>query len=189
MARSQRGVLEAPAPSRVGQIGMVVRDARRTAEHFSRLYGIQPWFRATFTDKQTFYRGTEIDLDAEILIGFCGKVEIELIQLNNDVETIYSDILRKQNGGIHHIGFFIKGLDHEVEALKAKGAEPLQWGMLKTRGGAVTRYVYFDTIETCGTITEYIETKFLGMSMPHMELLVRFSALTGDVSRVQLSLS
>jgi hypothetical protein len=31
-------------------------------------------------------------------------VEIELIQPNNDTETIYSDILRRQNGGIHTSG-------------------------------------------------------------------------------------
>jgi hypothetical protein len=168
----------------VGQIGMVVRNAKSSAEYFSRLYNIKPWFRAKFAKKQTFYKGTEIDLDADILIGFCGGVEIELIQLNTNVETIYSDILQKQNGGIHHIGFFIKGLDEKVAAMKAKGAEPLQWGMLKTRGGAVTRYAYFDTIETCGTVTEYIETKFLGLTMPHMQSLVKFSALTGDVERV-----
>lgn len=173
------------APSKAGQIGMVVRNARRSAEYFSRFYNIKPWYLAQFTEKETFYRGRSIDLDAEILIGFCGGVEIELIQMNNDVENIYSDILRKQDGGIHHIGFFISGYDGKIAEAKAKGAEPLQWGTLKTRGGAVTRYMYFDTVETCGTITEYIETKFLGLSIPHMHFMVKFSALTGDVKRVK----
>lgn len=184
MTESAKEKLDSFTPSKVGQIGMVVRNARSSAEYFSRLYNIRPWFRAKFTDKQTFFRGKEIDLDADILLGFCGGVEIELIQPNNDTETIYSDILRRQNGGIHHIGFFIKGLDEKVSAMKEKGAKPLQWGRLKTKGGAVTRYAYFDTIETCGTVTEYIETKFLGLTMPHMQALVKFSALTGDVERV-----
>lgn len=184
MVENAKEKLAAFTPSKVGQIGMVVRDARSSAEYFSRLYNIKPWFMAKFAEKQTFYRGKEINLDADILIGFCGGVEIELIQLNNDEETIYSDILRKQNGGIHHIGFFIRGLDEKVAAMKAKGAEPLQWGRLKTKGGAVTRYVYFDTIETCGTVTEYIETTLLGLTMPHLQFLVKFSSLLGDVVRI-----
>jgi hypothetical protein len=178
------GKINSFIPSKVGQIGMVVRDAKRSAEYFSKLYNIKPWFQAKLAEKETFYRGKQIDLDAEILIGFCGGVEIELIQINNDVETIYSDILKKQDGGIHHIGFFINGYDSKLAAMKTLGVEPLQWGTLKTTGGAVTRYVYFDTIETCGTITEYIETKFLGLSIPHTQFMVKISALTGDVIRI-----
>lgn len=172
-------------PSKVGQIGMVVRDAERTAEHFSKLYHIQPWFRAKFAQRETFYHGEPIDLDVDILIGFCGGIEIELIQVRNEVENIYSDILRKQNGGIHHLGFFINGYDSKLAGMRKSGVEPLQWGTLKTKGGAVTRYVYFDTTETCGTITEYIETRFLGLCIPHMEFMVKVSALTGDVARIR----
>jgi hypothetical protein len=163
---------------------MVVRDARRSADYFSRLYNVKPWFRARFAEKETFYRGKPVDLDADILIGFCGGVEIELIQVNTDEETIYSDILKKQGGGIHHIGFFINGYDRKLADMKALGVKPLQWGTLKTTGGAVTRYVYFDTIETCGTVTEYIETRFLGLCIPHTQFMVKISALTGDVTRV-----
>jgi hypothetical protein len=186
MARCTKDKAQAFTPSRVGQVGMVVRNARRSAEHFSRLYNIRPWYLAQFTHKETFYRGRPIDLDAEILMGFCGGVEIELIQMNNDVENIYSDILKKQDGGIHHVGFFISRYDEKVAEAQARGAKPLQWGTLKTKGGAVTRYMYFDTIETCGTVTEYIETKFLGLCIPHLPFMVRFSGLTGDVRRLDL---
>ncbi len=172
------------APPRVGQVGMVVRDARRSAEHFSKLYSIRDWYRAEFTQKEVFYRGARIDLDAEILIGFCRGVEIELIQMNNDIQNIYTDILNRQGGGVHHLGFFIRGYEKKIAEMKARGVEPLQWGTLKTRGGAVTRFTYFDTMETCGTVTEYIETKFLGLPMPHAHFMVKIGALTGDVTRL-----
>ena len=184
MPENTLGKIVTHTASKVGQIGMVVRDAKRSAEYFSKLYNIKPWFRANLAKKEIFYNGKEIDLDAEILIGFCGGVEIELIQVNNDVENIYSDILKKQDGGVHHIGFFISGYDSKLAAMKTLGVEPLQWGTLKTTGGAVTRFVYFDTIKTCGTITEFIETKFLGLIMPHTQFMVKISALTGDVTRV-----
>lgn len=184
MPEDTLGTIVNHTASKVGQIGMVVRDAKRSAEYFSKLYNIKPWYRAKFSHKETIYRGKHIDLDLDILIGFCGGVEIELIQVKNDVENIYSDILKKQDGGIHHIGFFIKEYDRKLASMKSLGVEPLQWGTLKTTGGAVTRYVYFDTVKTCGTITEFIETKFLGLSIPHTQFMVRISALTGDVKRI-----
>jgi methylmalonyl-CoA/ethylmalonyl-CoA epimerase len=174
----------APAPCKASQIGMVVRNARSSAEYFSGLYNIKPWYHAEFVEKKIFYRGKEIELDAEILIGFSGGVEIELIQMNNDEENIYSDILGKQDGGIHHIGFFISGYDRKLAEMKAMGVEPLQWGTLKTKGGAVTRFTYFDTIKTCGTVTEYIETKFIGVCVPHNRFMMKISTLTGDATRV-----
>jgi catechol 2,3-dioxygenase-like lactoylglutathione lyase family enzyme len=186
MTKNITDKIEVSAPSKVGQIGIVVRDTRRAAEYFSRIYNIKPWYRGLFVEEETFYRGSRIPLELEVLIGFCGGVEIELIQMKNDVQNIYSDILKKQDGGMHHIGFFVNGLDKKVAEAKALGAEPLQWGMLKTKGGAVTRYVYFDTVQTCGTVTEYIETKFLGLSMPHMHFMVKVSALTGDVERINV---
>jgi hypothetical protein len=175
-----------PAPEKAGQIGMVVKDAKTAAGCFSRLYHIDSWYRADFREKQVFYRGREVDLDAEILIGFSNGIEIELIQMNNEQETIYSDILRKQEGGIHHIGFFITGYDRKLAEMKARGVEPLQWGTLKTRGGAVTRFTYFDTIKTCGTVTEYIETTFLGVPVPHNRFMMKISTITGDLERVSL---
>jgi hypothetical protein len=175
-----------PAPEKAGQIGMVVKDAKAAAGYFSRLYHIGSWYRADFKEKQVFYRGREVDLDAEILIGFSNGIEIELIQMNNDQENIYSDILRKQEGGIHHIGFFVSGYDLKLAEMKAMGVEPLQWGTLKTKGGAVTRFTYFDTIKTCGTVTEYIETKFIGVCVPHNSFMMKISTLTGDLKRVEL---
>ena len=186
MNQHSKGKKTVPAPDKAGQIGMVVRDARRSAEYFARLYNIRPWYRAEFADKKVFYRNREIDLDAEILLGFSRSVEIELIQMNNDVENVYSDILGKQEGGIHHIGFFISGYDQKLADMKALGIEPLQWGTLKTKGGAVTRFTYFDTIKTCGTITEYIETKFIGVCVPHNRFMMKISTLTGDLERLDL---
>lgn len=171
-------------PVKARQIGMIVRDIDRSVEYFSKIYNIRPWFRARFTEMQTFYRGKEVDLAAEVAVGFSGGVEIELIQMNNDVENLYSDVLRKQDGGIHHIGFFVKDIDRQVAAMKAMGVEPIQSGRLKSPAGAVTTYAYFDTVDTCGVITEFIETKFFGVTMPHAKFLMQLSSITGDVTRI-----
>jgi hypothetical protein len=170
--------------SKFGQIGIVARDVRRAADCLSQLYPIKAWYQPQIAVKETFYRGRPIDLNDEVLIGFCQGIEIELVQINNDRENIYSSLLKYQDAGIHNIGFFINGFDRTLAALKSLGMEPIQWGTLKTSGGAVTRFAYFDTMKTCGTITKVVETKFLGLCMPHKEFMIKISALTGDALRI-----
>ncbi len=170
--------------SRIGQVGIVVRDIARSMEYFSGLYNVGPWYRTKLAEEEMSYRGKKIDLKLDIVIAFTGKVEIELIQVISGEENIYSSILEKQGGGVHHLGFLVSGFDRKLEAVKAMGVRPLQWGTLRTAGGAVTRFAYLDTIDTCGVITEFIETKLFGISMPHSNLIMRIGSLTGDCTRI-----
>lgn len=166
--------------SRIGQVGIVVKDIARSMEYFSGLYNVGPWYRTKLAEEEMCYKGKKIDLKLDIVIAFTGKVEIELIQVISGEENIYSEILKKQGGGVHHLGFLVSGFDRKLEAVKEMGVKPLQWGTLRTAGGAVTRFAYLDTIDTCGVITEFIETKLFGISMPHSNLIMRIGSLTGD---------
>ena len=172
--------------SKIGQIGIVVKDIARSMEYFSGLYDVGPWYRTKLAEEEMYYRGRKIDLKLDITIAFTGGVEIELIQVISGDENIYSSILEKQGGGVHHLGFLVTGFDRKLEAVRAMGVTPLQWGRLKTSGGAVTRFAYLDTIETCGVITEFIESKLYGVVTPHTGLLMEIGRLTGDVARVKL---
>lgn len=172
--------------SKIGQIGIVVRDIARSMEYFSGLYNVGPWYRTKLAEEEMYYKGAKIDLKLDITIAFTGGVEIELIQVISGDENIYSAILEKQGGGVHHLGFLVSGFDRKLEAAREMGVKPLQWGTLRTAGGAVTRFAYLDTIETCGVITEFIETKLFGINMPHSNPIMRIGSLTGDCTRVKL---
>ncbi len=172
--------------SKIGQVGIVVKDIARSMEYFSGLYNVGPWYRTKLAEEEMFYKGKKIELKLDIAIAFTGGVEIELIKVVSGEENIYSAILEKQGGGVHHLGFLVTGFDRKLEAVKAMGVRPLQWGTLKTAGGAVTRFAYLDTIDTCGVITEFIESKLMGICTPHTGLLMEIGRLTGDVIRVKL---
>jgi len=54
-------------------------------------------------------------------LAFSGGVEIEIIQMLTDKECIYSDIMEKQGGGLHHLGTMVRGFDKKLEQMKVAG--------------------------------------------------------------------
>jgi len=84
------------------------------------------------------------------------------------------------------MGFLVSGFDKKMKRLRDAGVEPVQYGTLKSAGGAVTRFAYLDTIDTCGTITELIETKLFGITMNMSSFTMGLGCLTRDCSRVKL---
>jgi hypothetical protein len=60
----------------------------------------------------------------------------------------------------------------------------LQSGVITTKGSAITRYAYLDTIRECGIISELIATTLKGLPMPHCKLIMDIGRLTGDVEGV-----
>jgi hypothetical protein len=149
------------------------------------LHRIRPWFRSRTADNEVFYRGKPIRLDLDIVLAFQGGMEIELIQVKSGDECVYSDLLRKSEGGIHHLGFFVSAYDARLAKMQEAGISVLQSGSIVTKGSAVTRYAYFDTRGQCGIITEIIETKLMGLPMPHAKLMMNIGCITGDVERVK----
>ena len=63
--------------------------------------------------------------------------------------------------------------------MKANGIEVLQSAVITTKGSAVTRYAYLDTIKQCGIISEFIVTtlKELPLQAYH-----GIGCITGDVN-------
>ena len=113
-------------------------------------------------------------------------MEIELIQVKSKEENVYSDMLAKSGGGIHHLGFTVTGYDDKLEKMKANGIEILQSGVITTKGSAVTRHAYFYTIRQCGIISEFIATTLIGIPMPHCKFIMDIGCITGDVERVKI---
>jgi hypothetical protein len=78
------------------------------------------------------------------------------------------------------------GYDKKIEEMKANGIEVLQSGVITTKGSAITRYAYLDTIKQCGIISEFIVTTLKGLPMPHCKLIMDIGCITGDVERVKV---
>jgi methylmalonyl-CoA/ethylmalonyl-CoA epimerase len=170
----------------VNQIGILVKDIPEAVAFYSKLLNIGNWYRSNTVKNEAIYRGKPIDIEGDIVIAFQGGVEIELIQVKSKEENVYSDMLAKCGGGIHHLGFTVSGYDKKLEQMKANGIEVLQSGVITTKGSAVTRYAYLDTIKQCGIISELIATTIVGIPMPHCKLIMDIGRITGDVERVKV---
>jgi len=168
------------------QIGIVVPDIGKAVCYYSKFLNIKPWFRSKTRSNDVVFKRESFSLKLDIALAFSGGMEIELIQMLTDRECIYSDIMKKQGGGLHHIGVMVRGFDKKLEQMKAAGIGVIQSGAIKTVGGAVTKYAYMDTVSTCGIISEIIESKLAGIPVFHNNFMMHVARLTGDVDLISI---
>jgi len=111
---------------KVSQIGIVVPDIGKAVRYYSKFLNIKPWFRSKTASNDAAFKGESFCLELDIALAFSGGMEIELIQMLTDRECIYSDIMEKQGGGLHHIGAMVRGFDQKLDQMKA--ARVTDWG-------------------------------------------------------------
>jgi hypothetical protein len=169
---------------KISQIGIVVPHIGTAVRYYSKFLNIKPWFRSKTRSNDTAFRGESFLLELEIALAFSGGVEIELIQMLTDRECIYSEIMRKQGGGLHHVGIMVTGFDRKLEQMEAAGIGVIQSGVIRTVGGAVTKYAYMDTVSTCGIVSEIIESKLIGIPVFHNNFMMQVGRLTGDIDLI-----
>jgi hypothetical protein len=168
----------------VSQIGIVVPDIGKAVHYYSDFLNIKPWFRSKTLSNDATFQGESFPLGLDIALAFSGGMEIELIQMLTDRECIYSEILRNQRGGLHHIGTMVRGFDQTLARMKTAGIGVMQSGVIKTVGGAVTKYAYMNTVSTCGIISEIIESKLFGIPVFHNNFMMHVARLTGDIDLI-----
>ncbi len=170
---------------KVGQIGIVVRNMGAVLPQYARLLNVNPWFRSKTVEQEVTYRGKKISMDLDLLLGYSGRMEVELIGVGSEEENIYTEVLRK-GGGLHHLGFFVSDFDRRMLTLKNTGVKVLQQGRIATGGGSITQYAYLNTVEQCGVILELIESKLKGrIPVPHTKFMMGIGSLTGDVEKLR----
>lgn len=187
MDTSEHKIAEAIKLPRINQVGIVVEDIDASVEMYSQLLNIKPWYRSQTDEHEIYYRGKKIDLELDLVFAFNGKVQIELIKVISGEKNIYSDILEEHGGGLHHLGTIAGNIDRKIDDFQKNGIEVIQRGTVKSKGGAITRYAYFDTVATCGIITEVIETKLMGLTIGQSKFLMNLGCLTGDTEKLKLS--
>jgi len=172
---------------RIDQIGIVVRDAGEAMRRYAVALGVRRWYRANGSEHpEVVSRGKELVLDIDIYLGYMGRVQIELIESRAGSGGIYAEHLEAKGEGIHHVGSFVSNLDKKLAWLRAIGIEPVQSGEIRSRGGAVTRYAYYETGGPGNIVAEFIETKIFGIPVGMSSLMMNIGCLTGDAQRVRL---
>lgn len=172
----------------VDQLGIVVRDLDEAMKKFSALWGVKDWY----VDRKTpdgpdiiFYKSARIRRDNVIALGYCGALQLELVQPGDD-ESVYTTHLEKFGEGMHHLGFFIPNMDERLAAYAKLGIKPVQTCELYSKGGAVTRCAYLDDVGADNITIELVETRMFGIHMPLKPMTLKIAAMTGDLKKISI---
>jgi catechol 2,3-dioxygenase-like lactoylglutathione lyase family enzyme len=136
------------------QIGLVVRDIKRTAKVYADLFGMDvPEVIITDPEESahTKFRGASTPARARLAFFRMGQVSLELIEPVGEPST-WKEFLDEHGEGVHHIAFQIQGMERVLTFLKGKGIPAIQSG--DYTGG---RYAYVDSASSIGVIVELLE--------------------------------
>jgi len=137
------------------QIGLVVKDARRTAELLEALFGIGPfrfedWPPRDRPEFNRFVDGKPADFRTLLAFADWDNLEIELIE-SIEGTSGYTEHLAKKGEGVHHLLFEVDDLDAATAAFAERGIG-VKMGATGRRPG--TRWVLLDTVDHFGFSTE-----------------------------------
>ncbi len=187
MSLMENDLLKTLNLSPMRQLGIIVKSIEKSLAFYSKVLNIKPWYRAKIMESEIYYKNKLIDLELDIVLGYSGALQFELIEVCGGDENIYSDLIATQGEGLHHIGFLVSNIEKRIDVLEKAGFERLQYGTLKTKGMALTQFAYFDTIEHCGYITELIQTTLFGINVGMSHFMVKIGKLVGDTDIVAKS--
>lgn len=165
----------------MGQLGIIVKSIDRVLPYYRDVMNIRPWYRANVIEEEIYYKDTRIDLELNFAIGYSGALQLELIEVVRGEENIYTELINSRGEGLHHVGFVVSNIEKKTEMLRRSGITPVQYGLLKTKGKAVTRFAYFDTMETCGYILELLETTLFGIPVGQSRFMIKVGNMLGDI--------
>ncbi len=167
------------------QIGIVVEDPEAASTHWGSRLGIRSWYRPRLAGYRTRASGVPLDQTLEIVIGYTGRTQIELLSVSGSDRGVFGAPSHRDAPEIHHVGYFVRDIDSRSQQLRDVGLEPSQTGSLWLASNVKTRFAYWDMRETGGGIVELIEQRISGLRIGMPEWLVRLGALTGHFERVQ----
>jgi methylmalonyl-CoA/ethylmalonyl-CoA epimerase len=137
----------------VVQIGIIVKDAEKTASAYAEVLGIPKPEIVSIADDafaKTSYRGQPSTAKGKAAFFDLGPVQMELIEPVGSPST-WEEFLRTHGEGIHHIALKTMDLEAAREFLASKGMETIQHG-----GWDGGQYAYVDCSKSLGTILELL---------------------------------
>jgi methylmalonyl-CoA/ethylmalonyl-CoA epimerase len=117
--------------SAIRQIAYVVPDIQAAMAWWSGALGIGPFFLAP-TSRQTDvrYRGEPASIDFSMALSYCGDMQVELIQPNNDAPSIYREALESGQRGLHHLCVYTDDMAGTRDCIAAAGGAIIHEGRL-----------------------------------------------------------
>jgi hypothetical protein len=171
---------------KVGQLGFIVHDVRSSLPAYESIYNLKTWFEPIYAQKEFKIDGELLDLEFNIAFGYSGNLQVEIFEEKSQGAPVYKDHLDSKGEGLHHLGFYVNDLDSRLKVAQRLGFDILLEANFKTAGGGFVRYVYLDTRQLCGIITELIHITLYGVNIPQTEFMMNVGRLTGDVKKINV---
>lgn len=138
----------------IRQLGYVVRDIEQAMKYWSETLGVGPWYynpKVPIVNYQ--YEGRRYEPHNSVALANSGFIQVELIQVRNNVPSMYRDFLLQGFTGLQHVAYWTEDYDADLQRLEDMGFRPKMGGEVGQRG----RFVYFDTGLYPGTVIELSE--------------------------------
>jgi methylmalonyl-CoA/ethylmalonyl-CoA epimerase len=135
------------------QLAFVPGDMDKALNYWTKVMGAGPFFSLPHVSyREVKYRGTPINLDFSILIGYWGDIQIELIEQHCDSPSIYKSWREGGLEGLHHMCLLVDDIA-EARAVFANAGSTIEQEVFMDGAEAF----YADTGGGPGTMIEVLE--------------------------------
>jgi hypothetical protein len=125
--KKQQSMLEL---KKMAQVGIIVPDIEKAAESYARFFNMEKpdiIMAENPADNPTTYKAELTDASCKLAFFNLENIQLELIEPVGKPST-WNDFLEETGGGIHHIAFWIKGMDGQLKKLEMMGLKEVQHG-------------------------------------------------------------
>lgn len=143
----------------VTQIGVVVKDVKKTVEYLSRVFGMGPFTikSVSLDSEHCWIRGKPFVNDPHpVAFAQHGPIQLELIQ--PPAAGIFRQFLDSKGEGLHHLCYVVDNYDAWMEHLKEQGIEILMNAVFEHPETGPVRTAFLESDETGGLILEIVES-------------------------------
>ncbi len=140
---------------KVIQLAFVVRDLNQAIKTYHEKYGIGPWKISEInsnTVDNLYKHDKKTDFAYRVAMCYIGELEWELVEPLDD-KSIYSDFLKENGPGLHHVAFDVEDYDKTVDNMKTKGKKVLSSGNWQG-----TQFIHFSTEDDLGFVIEFFKS-------------------------------
>jgi methylmalonyl-CoA/ethylmalonyl-CoA epimerase len=138
----------------LAQVAIVVRNIEEAAQRYADILGLpvpEPIVTAPGLEVNQTYRGTPSEARANLAFFSVGQVQIELIEPLGGAST-WQEVLDRKGECVHHIAFWVEGMQKSVNFLKSRSIPMVQRGDM-----GEGQYAYFDSEPQLGVMLELLE--------------------------------
>lgn len=163
-------------PTKIVQIAFVVANLGEGIQRWVRTTGAGPFFVIERPVMQNpLYLGKPCNSDYAVAAGYLGSMQIELIEVRNDVPSIFSALIAQRGEGYHHFMPVIDDFDATVARYAREGCPVVFSGTAPGIG----RIAFADGTAQFGSHIEIVEPSPL---IKQMHEVMRNAALDWDGS-------